>query len=417
MARLVHTHIDLGKIAQHLEEAKTQGANGGVSFDAFAADDAIAVLISCVEFSGKVPDRERQRIVHSAVFEAGRRGVITKQSLEREIGHLERSYLSQPPQPYVLATTISVGTWRWELPRTVKLDGTTITFAPQRPKHFNRDPVVEEFPREFRDADPKDFASVRIRVSARSANEAVETAFDTLDFLRGIWNYILNRPTLGRFFTGRPQPINSVRLGPIHTLHHPNGTVVKHIYWYDPFYMAAEPERISDQQSAVLQRDTAAIRRLLAQLPYGQTMRDVFIRYARALDTADFDKAFLKLWQLLELLTDTSAGEGYEKTIRRALFIWKEVDRDRAVLEHLRTYRNASVHSGFSTDQTEKYTFQLKRYVEELIVFHLTAKPSFKTLHDIGQYFDLPRDPDTLRNKIDLFERALRFRRGKPRKK
>jgi hypothetical protein len=310
---------------------------------------------------------------------------------------------------------MSVRAWPWRLPERVRIDDATITFARQLPKRFDRSSLAKNFPDTFRDPDPSDFASVRIRLSARSTDEAGEAAFDAIDLLRGIWNFNLNRPTISRWFTGRPHPVNLIRLGPVHTLHQPDGALAQQTFWYDPFYTPGEPARISDDKWTYIFTNTAAIRRRLAALPYSAAIRDVFIRYTRALDSSDFEKAFLKLWNLLETLTDTAAGESYDKTIRRALYIWRDAEWEGAVLHHLRTCRNASVHSGYSTDRAEKYVYQLKRYVEELIIFHLTARPVFGTIRVMAEYFELPRDPDTLRKKIALFERALRFRRAKPR--
>lgn len=229
-----------------------------------------------------------------------------------------------------------------------------------------------------------------------------------------MWNFNLNHLTVTRWFSGRPRPINDIRLGPIHTLHHPNGAVAQQTFWYDPFYTSGEAARIADDKWDYTVRRTAEIRQQLARIPYRSSLREVFIRYVRALDSADFEKVFLKLWNLLEVLTGTTAGESYDKTVRRALFIWGDPEWSSAVLHHLRTYRNASVHSGYSTSEAEKYVYQLKRYVEELILFHLAARPRFKSIRDAAEYFEIPRDPAILRKKIALFERALRFHRPRP---
>lgn len=130
----------------------------------------------------------------------------------------------------------------------------------------------------------------------------------------------------------------------------------------------------------------------------------------RALDTPDFEKSFLSLWSLLEKLTATRATENYEKTIARTLFIWKNPEINKAVLEHLRHHRNTSVHAGSSSNQQETLTIQLKRYVEQMILFHLRIRPRFRSLDEARQFLDLPADSKLLKNRIDLSRRALRFR-------
>jgi hypothetical protein len=409
MAKLEHRKIDLHALARQLDQAKHVDAKGGVSFSGFEMEEVLTVLSSCVQWSLTIPDREKESILNAAAFAAGS-GTITKDALEKQISRLEHEYRQRPEIPYVLVTTLSLGTWPWNLPRSVKLDGRTITFSQKLPKQFDRSALAKKFARDFEQRTTDKFAVVRIHVKARSISEAAENAFDTLDFLRGLWNLSLNRTLLSRLFSGRPKPINRIRLGPIHTLHHPNGTLAAQTYWYDPFFSETDIERVNDDEWRRVKHDSAEIRKRMAGLSYGLTLRDVILRYTRALDSADFEKAFLKLWTVLEVLTDTSVSQGYDQTIRRALFIWRDSELNAAILEHLRTFRNATVHSGFSSHHIESHTFQLKRYVEELLLFHIFAKPRFRSLHAAGEFFDIPRDPAALRARIDLLERALQFR-------
>ncbi len=417
MAKLEHDRINLGRVAQQLEDAKTTHAEGNVTFEAFGMNEAAIILSSCVTFSAPIPAREKEHIIHQAIFDAGRAGTITKQTIERHVAQLEKKYLQQPFAPYVLATSLSIRTWPWRLPERINISGATIRFSRELPKRFDRSALATKFPADFADAEPKDFVITRVSVSARSTDEAADNAFDALDLLRGIWNLSLNRTILTRLFTGRPRPVNRVLLGPVHTLHHPDGKIATQTYWFDPFYRPVEAAHLHDPEWSRVEADAKAIRTRLARVPYAADLRDIIIRYTRTLDSADFERAFLKLWTLLEALTDATASKGYDTTIKRALFIWKDSELTRPVLEHLRTYRNANVHSGYYSHQVESFTLQLKRYVEELLLFHLFARPAFASLHAAGEYFELPRDPDLLRNRIDLLERALRFRKQKPRRK
>ena len=139
--------------------------------------------------------------------------------------------------------------------------------------------------------------------------------------------------------------------------------------------------------------------------------REVFVRYARALDGIDFDSTFLKLWALLELLTVTTSAR-YDQTINRALFVFQEQELNRVLLEHLRDYRNATVHDAMSTDLVHDFNWQLKQYVDALIRFHIMFSGRFETWTEAGAFLDLPRDPETLKKRLAAIREALRYRGG-----
>jgi hypothetical protein len=129
------------------------------------------------------------------------------------------------------------------------------------------------------------------------------------------------------------------------------------------------------------------------------------------LDIPDFESSYLKLWSVLEFLTGTVNGRN-EDLIRRCTFFFNERDLARQVLEHLRDRRNAHIHAGTESYQLESLVFQLKRFVERLLVFHLRNGKNFLSIADAGNYLDLPTDPDTLRQRIARSKMALRFREG-----
>ena len=79
----------------------------------------------------------------------------------------------------------------------------------------------------------------------------------------------------------------------------------------------------------------------------------------RALDSADLNGAFLRLWSLLEHLTD-STHEPYKVATRRAAFMFADRERSQLVLSNLTNYRNRFVHVGSETGDIESLVFQLK---------------------------------------------------------
>ena len=103
-------------------------------------------------------------------------------------------------------------------------------------------------------------------------------------------------------------------------------------------------------------KSLAFFRRRLRKHKYPDIIRESIIRYTRSLDERILPTAFIKLWGVLELLTDT-VGASYEATIKRTAFIFKERDYHFQVLQHLRKYRNSSVHMDSENSEVETYLY------------------------------------------------------------
>jgi hypothetical protein len=149
----------------------------------------------------------------------------------------------------------------------------------------------------------------------------------------------------------------------------------------------------------------------LSKLVYKDKMRDAFIRYARALDGADHDSSFLKLWGLLEFLTNTQSAS-YTETIKRALFLYGEHENrfHSLILSQLRDRRNSSVHGGNTSTKTEPRIYQLRRYVTRLFRFHLEYGASCKSMSGVQELLSFPRDISELKSKLALLRLGIKIR-------
>jgi hypothetical protein len=403
--RIKSDKIKLDVIAAELERCKRIDPSG-IVFTSGAMTDLAAILQTASEFSERIPDTERQRIINVAVFEAAKTGPLTRKSLLEAMGRLESEYLSSVKRSMVVATTVSLA-YGPQL-RRVQIDDAVITFSRWLPPRFDRAPL-KEVPGWPESPDPFTHVSVRVALRARSKYEAIDRGMDALDLLRGMWNYSLTRLTITRHSSGPPQPINVVRGGPFHSVHFSSGVLVDpELFWYQRHY---DPCRAADprQEWKRVREEEAVIRRIIKRIPYGESLRDIFIRYARAFDSGDFDSVFLRLWSLLELLTDTIGGR-YDQTIRRTLFTYVERDLNGVVLENLRNHRNAVAHHSVSAEQIEILTYQLKRYVDDLIRFHIQSVGRYATLAELGEFLDLPFEKAALINQIHKYREALKYR-------
>ena len=147
--------------------------------------------------------------------------------------------------------------------------------------------------------------------------------------------------------------------------------------------------------------------RMLRSRPYRADLESLFSKYACALDHTDFDVTFLKLWGLLEKMTDT-VGQDYKKTIDRATWHSRDNEIDKNLLEYLRLRRNLYVHSARSSLGPDQVAQKAKTFVDR----HLAAlvKNQFKvqSLEEYGKILDLPRDKEKLTERRRALDRIIK---------
>lgn len=400
-------------IANRLEQIKTiDKKTGKASYSGFEHHDLLAVLCSIARLSEDIPETEKHGIILHSTFSAGERGTITAKSLLKEISILEHEFLRKDKINYIMAALLSIKN-NIKIP-IYYIDSSLITFSHELPPIFikNRetlyskvDHIVEKL--------PPDYLAVRVFVKARSVNEAWEQALKKLDIIRGIWNFSLNRLTwLSISYGGRPEPINKILLGPFHTLHERNGKLATETFWYEPHFKTSKSPYEFDKKENYnyFLSFTKSIRNKINKCSYKEFISEAIIRYTQALDYPDYDVSFIRLWSVLELLTNTTFKETYEKTIKRTAFIFKDYDFHYQVLNHLREFRNKSVHTGSSDNEDKKtYLYQLKRYVESLLSFHLANKFKFPDLSSVTDFLDLSPSRKLLLKNWKLYKKGVRF--------
>lgn len=400
---------NIEKFTSWLESSKIQ--SGG--FEGFAFDDCAAVLNNLLECKG-IAEGEKRRIVTKAILNVGAKGNITRDSLLTEIRALEIVFWKEPVRRFILCTSLSID--RFSELKSRKLDRTLIRFMPSLPKCFQKGAdKMYNISRHSLTADPpQNYIRVLISVDARSPLDAAEHAFEAVDLLRGIWNFGLNRKHLNRNSYGNRQPVNEIVLGPLHSLHLPDGKLATEMWWYDPEYQKpVAPYNLRGiKEKQLLDKIEKSGRTLLKKQKYRTVVELAIKEYCRALDHRNWSNAFLKLWSVLEMLTHTEKAN-YSNTIQRASFVWTDAEYHKEVLNHLRHLRNSFVHENKSTDDVETYMYQLKRYVEALISFHLGMGLSFSTISEAAEFMDLPVERQVLRKKIEKLETALKYRKFK----
>ena len=396
------------QLAQLIEENKTSDSSGRVQFSSFRFTEYEVLLYSMLEFSETVPEVDARRIVRQAIFKAAEKGSVTANSLLAQVNRLEREYSKRSLERYVLLTSLSLSQFA-SLPRC-RFGNTVIIFESNPPLRYQRaalDLAARAKHTLFADL-PADYLSVRVHVSARSEFHAAGLALDTLDLVRGIWNWFYNRRQFIRASSGRRSPVNRIILGPLHTLHRLNGDLATETWWYEIGYCDAVRIHGSSEDVESMYRFLKDVRNHLAQCKYRLVVEEAIIRYARALDLHDWEAAFLKLWSVLELLTNSSR-QSNEVTARRTAFIFDDRKYAHQVLKHLRDYRNRFVHADASDSRIETCLYQIKNFVEALLSFHLGNSYGFKSIEEAARFLDLPSDRIALESRLRMLKYAQRY--------
>lgn len=398
---------DLETLASLAEHAKANNDTSGFLSGAFINSDFSIVLGGCIEFNPEIPEFEQKRIIKKVALDSSLPRPIKAESLIQECTKHEKSYLALPKQHFRLLTEISIY-WTIDVPKIV-INDTTLTFRPKGDVGFTaRSKLFQESKGALGFDFPQNYMRLSAHVSARTPYEAAERALNSIDLARASWNLSLNRGKSWRYSGGRPAPVNDIRLSPFHTIHDAHGNLATEAYWYDPSY--SRPTNIFSDKSKFsrLLSFASSLRSRLAKLTYRSDIEEALIRYVRALDSADLNDTFLRLWGLLEYLTD-STYDSYKTATRRASFMFADRERSHLVLTHLTNHRNRFVHAGSDTDDIESLVFLLKRYVDELLLFHLGNRFGFSSRKEAALFMDLPSCKSALNLRIKRLLDAKAF--------
>lgn len=395
--------VDLEVVAKELERAKRP--SGG--FDSTWFDELVASLSVHAPLDEATAERDRLALCREAISTVAQSGAITKSRLLAELGRRSNRFLSQPKQSFVLVTSLSCRYFP-RLTRKV-FDSWSVTFSNGPPHGFDRTYVPDHVWAEYDDRHLR-LAHARVSGHARTINEALDAGLERLDFVRGIWNFVLNRRVWSQHGSPENTPINQIRIGPIHTMHRPDGKPASSdVWWYELF-----PTRdvFSVDVSGKWQRmdeQANAIRAAVTETTLGLELRKILVRYCRALDGGDNEVTVLQLWSILETLTATG-GDRYDATIERVRFLYDEEPLVWYVLEMLRERRNRMAHSGTGGIEARKAALQLHRFVAELMNFAMQLSGKFGSLEEFGRFLSMPRDVARLKSEIAGRQAALKYR-------
>ncbi len=389
---------------KNLNEFRKQ-KNGEVSYHTYNEASWRSVLFSTLKIDKSIHPQTARSLVRQSIFTPTQNGRMTVDSVIKEINSLEKNFRRRKFKKYVLKGCVSVigeMPFRWNL-----IDGCRISIGKWPGKFEQPDDAFK--PIHNISWKPKnEWAEFLVGVNGRDQTEAGYRALDAIDELRGYWNLFLNYRLDWRTTFGAAQPINKIRRGKIETLHDRNGIIVDGPNkWVDTTYVADGPlHKLDRQQAEYLRENTQIFRNKIEISPLKSEIKESLRKYSTALDKWDMQVSFLELWALLEYLTDT-ANRSYDALVRRAAVFRNPYQDGLTIMQHLRSRRNTVVHVSEYQYDSEALTFQLKWFVERLLLFYMDNPRLFKNRVEVGLYLDHLINIPNSRRKLELIQAAI----------
>lgn len=378
------------------------GSLSGSNYIAY--EDYLSAIESYFSFAPEVPVIDRYNLLTEAVHSAAKAKDLKAKTVLRYLCIEEAKYLKKTKDSYEFITTLSI---KYFKSLSIARLNPPIKFSLNLPKKIDIKPINLKFQQVYKGVIPENFTYVRIPTKARSANEAYKIGIDAIDLLRGIWNLKLNTSeSLLVYSMNKNEPINSITLGPVQIILLPDGDI-NNIFWSEPEYT----DKLGDIQDKWKELEVfeKKIRKKLSNHPYRNDIEESIRGFTRALDYKDLQVSFLQLWTVLEQLTAINDAK-YDVLIKRVAFLYQDTDLTKAYMQHLRLYRNSSIHDGHRNDRVEKYLYQIKRHIQTVLRFHIFNPFKVKSMNDAAAFLDLPTNRTDLNARFINIKNALKFR-------
>jgi hypothetical protein len=392
-------------VIERIASVRTYSEDGKASYSGFVVDECMPTLHSMLNFPSAAAEIDQETLVWRALNRAGKE--LTPETFLRAANDELSARLATKEIQYSVLTSISMSPQK-ALQSITLLDCKIQIITGEFPRKFNaqRKNIINEFKTKINET-PSNYCKVVATVRAKSPDAAFHKAMRAIDLLRSLLCLMYNPRMQIAFGSTAHEAINVVRLGGHHTVHLTDGKSAREGYWYEP-YFKPKSNYTSDNPSLMAKNIRWATKRIL-ESNFSKAMISSLLMFVRGLDLHDQNAAFLKVWGALELLTTPNVAD-YEKLIRRSSFLFKEVEYQRQVLEHLRQYRNANVHAGEESENARIHCFQLQNFYSAVAWFCIRNGSNFANIDELGAFLDLPSEPGALEERLKQIRKAIKFR-------
>jgi len=408
------------RVLAEIGETATIKEDNSMSWPAFSFQKLRITLEPCIVIldadGNELNDTDAWQIIWQAIKASVKSSPgkpIVSSTLLHSIDVLAADFFRKIPNKYLLLTSLSIG----DLPaKRIKMLGCEISSLKTRGRKFPLPEILDRLEKGCplsKHIGASEYRLVKITTNGRTKNEAVDNALRSLALLRGLWSLYATYGSWSMRFGNSPtrRPIGVIHSGPIHTLHLTSGALADdNLYWYEPDFIEEQPIFQPPKGWQALDKKRQWAVRQLTKLEYRQDVEALLIRYVDALDQSNPSVALLKMWGLLEKITNT-IGSNYDETIERVVWLFSGNDRILAknMLQSLRLRRNQYVHFGNSGHETDQAMYMIKYFVDPHL-WRLIANPLMvKSIAEYGEILSLPANKSTLEERQRRLKIALQF--------
>lgn len=403
------------RILDRIKSMRVIAPDGSVTLSMGLSDDWRSIATSALNRPDHASDQAFRSAVRTAIFSPKLGEAFTVKDFEAECRAAFGKFLARPQSDFRLFFELSLlptrpATWLAANGCRIYFDPSPRSILMQAARTARESAWQKQFPGKTISGPRHGLMPVIVHVKARSSREARQQAVDGLDEIRGLINFVLNERRLSQTSFGPRKPVNFVRMATMQTVHKEDGTMVSGDFWYEREWVDTKAVSLTVGENPTMNRFQSAHSKLSRPTNgLAEYARVALRQYARALDDENWTNAFLDLWVVLEYLTGISHAD-YDRLVSRASFMYEQHADMRELAQHLRVRRNEIVHSSAQDADAEELIFQAKRLIEPLLQFYIINPFNLKSIEEVRQFLDLPKEPEQLRSRQQMIHKGLHFR-------
>jgi len=378
------------------------------SSDFFQKHEAETALFTMIDFGCDLSSTTKKSFFNKALFESKESNCYSNEKVLARLNKELKNYNKNTKKEFTLLTSLSL-TGLCPIQK-INLNGCEIRFViGDFPKKYNsRQSLQKDWNGIFAGLSDYD-CKVLVKTKAKLPEEAVHKALEAVDIFRAFM-CIYSSPMMQIKLSSSSKliPINKILFGGLHSLHGSNGKLEVDYFWYEQNFNRVTEYSTTEEKYSRFKSNCIKSLKSLSESKYDSKIKDALIRYVRAFDDSDRNSVIIKGWGAIETLV--APGENNCDAISKRLsYFFLEREYHKQIIEHLREYRNTTVHAGEALDDADTHCYQLQFYFNRLIQFHIGTARFFESLDEANQYLDLPLDLNVLKRKKQLIDKAIKF--------
>lgn len=371
------------------------------------------LVLNCLDFSEGINLKDAQGIVRKALSNGLESGVLSSDRILTEIQRQTNSHLSKPLEHFRIIVSLSINnksTFIDSIPLQRHMENSKIRIARVPPTdqdymRRSKDIVNRQMPR-----DPQNYSYAIVKSLARTKAAAVDDALFNLDYMRGIWNLLLNFGFYRLRFSRVPEPPNDIVLGPTIVAFAPGAPVEESDFWrhnstFQPIKSAIRMNHHSDQFT----ENERYLQRKLGKHVFRKELRSWIVDYCHALDYQDLELAFVSLWRVLEKLSLIEQKDSHTHVAKRIAGLFRDPTFDECVLTILATRRHEYVHQGTDIASPAVAIRLLREYVERTLVFYIENNHGFRDINSVREFLKLGTEKKSLSEQIKYANQKIQL--------